>query len=65
MDTELAISVSLQEFSEFRHHSHQTSLDVCKIMVLKYLQLKNEPFYGKKTAQFSSGPPKLRLNASS
>ena len=38
-----AIGVFLQEASEFRHHSHQTSLDVCEMDALK-----NELFYGKK-----------------
>ena len=42
-----AIGAFLQEASEFRHHSHQTSLDVCEMDGLRCLQLKKELFYGK------------------
>ena len=55
-----AIGAFLQEASEFRHHSHQTSLDVCEMDGLRCLQLKKELFYGKlssflewKTVQFN------------
>ena len=39
-----AIGAFLQEASEFRHHSHQTSLDVCEMDGLRCLQLKKELF---------------------
>ena len=42
-----AIGAFLLEASEFRHHSHQTSLDVCEMDVLKLLQQKNESLYEK------------------
>ena len=50
-------SVRFTGASEFRHYSHQTSVDVCEMDVLKQLQLKNEPFYVKMSS-FLQGPLK-------
>ena len=58
-----AIGAFLQEASEFRHHSHQTSLDVCEMDGLRCLQLKKELFYVK-LSSFLRGP-ELRFIASS
>ena len=52
-DVPCAIDAFLQEASQFRHHSHQTSLDVLEMDVLK--KLKNGPFYGK-LSSFFRGP---------
>ena len=60
-----AIGAFLQEASEFRHHSHQTSLDVCEMDGWPKVLAAEERTVLWKTVQFSSGSSELRFIASS